>query len=48
MDKLLSREAVMIVIFCVIFTALVAQIVQCIIIGFGGITEEAAEDENSD
>lgn len=45
MDKLTSREAIMIVICAITFTALIWEIVQCIIVGFGGIPEEEAEDE---
>lgn len=45
MDKLLSREVIMIVICSITITALMWEIVQCIIVGFGGIPEEEAEDE---
>lgn len=45
MDKLSSREVIMIVICAITFAALIWEIVQCIIVGFGGIPEEEAEDE---
>lgn len=48
MDKLPSREIILTIIFCIAFSALVMQIVQCITVGLmGGIPEEEAEDENT-
>lgn len=48
MDKLPRREIILIIVFCVVFAALVLQIVQCVTIGrTGGIPEEEAEDENT-
>ncbi len=49
MDKLQVRELLMSVFCGTLFYFLVMQIVQCFTAGrIGGISEEAAEDENCD